>query len=64
MSDGIKIVFKNGQADYVDPVVERFERDGTLYIHNGAYMYDFPLSKIAYTEDYEVRGKAQPEATP
>lgn len=57
MSTGIKIVFKNGKTDYVDPIVERYEQDGSLYIHNGAYLYDFLLSEIDYTEEYEVKEK-------
>lgn len=54
MSTGIKIIFKDGRIDYIDPLVNRTEENGVMTIDNGFHTYDFDLSEIETTELYEV----------
>ena len=52
---GIEINFKDGSKDWVDPVEdEPIEKEGTLFVTNPSYTYDYELEKIDKWFKYDL----------
>lgn len=54
MSTGIKIFYKDGSLDWIDPLVSQTEDDEFMVIDNGYSQYSIPKDRVLKTELYVV----------
>ena len=50
---GIRIIFKNGDNEHIDPVLTEERTPDQLKVYNGYYTYSYELSTIERTEYYD-----------